>query len=211
MCTRVGIDKPRHTGNIRLAKDFCSACQINSITVFFFFFPLRRFFFVWTKTSPWKLKKEKCILSAEILTKAAHLAVFFIEHFAKYVCLICPETIAVKKVSNIKQYCETRHNHYNNFTGKTREDEAAWPRKDLKSFLTWKVEINNRNTRASYEASKLTAERITPFSYGEFFKKCMLRVEKRELFFCKRLIGQNTNKANWRSDSKCQKWLGGNF
>ena len=136
-------------------------------------------------------KRRKVDLECRSFNDAWTINYFFIEHFAKCVCLICQETIAVKKVSNIKRHYETRHDHYNSFTGKAREHEVARLRNNFtkqSSFFTRKVEESDRNTRASYEVSKLIAERMKPFTDGEFFKELLLKVadvvcpEKKELF-----------------------------
>lgn len=79
--------------------------------------------------------------------KAGHLAVFSLRKiefrkFGKCICLICQKTIAVKKISNIKQHYETHHNHYNNFTEK-HDKTVAQLRKELtkqSTFFTRKVE-----------------------------------------------------------------------
>ena len=106
-------------------------------------------------------------------------------------CLICQENISVKKVSNIKRHYETLHNRYNSFTGNGRENAIKRLINNLtkqSSFFTNKLEQNHKNACASYEASKLIAKRMKPFTDGEFFKELLLKVvdvvcpEKKELF-----------------------------
>lgn len=136
-------------------------------------------------------KKRKVDAENRMFNDEWTLSYFFIEHFERSVCLICQETVAVKKVSNIKRHYETRHANYSNYTGKARQDEIARLRKSFSkqsSFFNRVVEESDRNTRASYEVSKLIAERMKPFTDGEFIKETMLKVvdvvcpEKRELF-----------------------------
>ncbi|XP_052831802.1 general transcription factor II-I repeat domain-containing protein 2-like isoform X2 [Octopus bimaculoides] len=60
------------------------------------------------------------------------------------------------------------------------EDEVARLRNNLtkqSSFFVRKVEENERNTRASYEVSKLISENMKPFSDGKFFKRLLLKTE----------------------------------
>ena len=72
-----------------------------------------------------------------------------------------------------------------------QELEKLNDQKELKkqsSFFTRKVNKSILNTRASYEVSKLIAEKMKPFCDGEFIKECMLKVvdvvclEKKNLF-----------------------------
>ncbi|XP_052827992.1 uncharacterized protein LOC128249175 [Octopus bimaculoides] len=116
---------------------------------------------------------------------------FFIEHFGKCVCLICRETIEVKKVLNKKHNYEVCHNNYNSFLGVAREDEVARLKNNLlkqSSFFTFKIEESDRSSHAGYEVSRPIVERIKPFSNGEFFEECMMKVvevicpEKKDLF-----------------------------
>ena len=96
-------------------------------------------------------KRRKVDLECRTFNNAWTINYFFIEHFAKCVCLICQEIIAVKKVSNIKRHYETRHNHYNSFTGKAREHEVARLRNNLtkqSSFFTRKIEKKVSETLA---------------------------------------------------------------
>ena len=96
------------------------------------------------------------------------------------VCLICQDTVAVYKISNVKRRNETHHEkNYHNFVGKPRVKEAERLKKELKkqsSFFTRKVNESILNTRASYEVSKLIAEKVKPFCDEEFFNGCMLKV-----------------------------------
>lgn len=49
--------------------------------------------------------------------------IFFKENRGKCVCLICNETVAVLKESNIKLHYETRHINYKGYTGAKRQQK----------------------------------------------------------------------------------------
>lgn len=169
----------------------------------FLFLSFPEIFFHPNKNKPTETKKREVDFECWNFNEAWVLSYFFIEHFGNRVCLICQETITVKKISNIKRHYGTDHNHVNNFTGKWREDKVArlWKSLAKKSlFFTRKIEENERNTRASYEVTKLIVERVKPYSDGEFFKECTLKVvdivcrEKMELFSAISLLAGTVRK-----------------
>ena len=109
------------------------------------------------------------------------------------------------KVSNVKRHYETSHEKdYHYFVGKARVGEAERLKKELKKqslFSTRKVVESILNTRASYEVSKLIAEKMNPFCDGEFIKECMLKVvdvvclEKKDIFSG---ISLSTRTVTWQ-------------
>lgn len=129
---------------------------------------------------------------------------FFIEHNGKPACLICLEKVAVNKVANIKRHYLTHHSEkFKKFTGEARRDEV----KQLKarfgkqtSFFTKKRSECEGNTRASYEVSRRIAEKMKPFTDGEFVKECLLAVvdivcpEKKSLFASISLSGRTVTR-----------------
>ena len=110
----------------------------------------------------------------------------------KCVCLVFHD-IAVKKVSNITRYYETLHKSYNTFTGKSTRKLSCQAEINFNNtiiFFLLKSWRNGTKTGASYEVSKLIAERMKPFTDREFFKEILLKVaevvcpEKKRLLRC---------------------------
>ncbi|XP_050066332.1 general transcription factor II-I repeat domain-containing protein 2-like [Aphis gossypii] len=86
---------------------------------------------------------------------------FCIEWQNKCMCIICKETIAVKKEYNIKRHYETKYkDKFKNLEGKERK----------------KCVQNVSTVRDSYRVAQLIAKESKSFSDGKFVKKCMLYV-----------------------------------
>jgi hypothetical protein len=116
---------------------------------------------------------------------------FFIQHFGNPICIICHGSVAVNKEFNIKRHYETKHPKFREISGQMRMDEVHKLKLSLEkqSSLFQKGNIESeKNTRASYEVSRLIAENMKPFTDGDFVKKCLIAVvdivcpEKKTLF-----------------------------
>ncbi|XP_069767039.1 general transcription factor II-I repeat domain-containing protein 2-like isoform X2 [Narcine bancroftii] len=104
---------------------------------------------------------------------------FFLQHFGKPVCLICNESVAVNKEFNIKRHYETKHAKFKELSGQARVDEVWRLKESLEkqsSFFTKKNVEMKRNIHASYAVSKLIAEKMKPFTDGDFVKECLMAV-----------------------------------
>ncbi|KAJ8031811.1 General transcription factor II-I repeat domain-containing protein 2B [Holothuria leucospilota] len=95
---------------------------------------------------------------------------FFIESRNRPLCLICSESVSVKKEYNLKQHYETKHSAYQRMTGQVRKDKIAHLRNNLEKQQAV-------FTKASTESED-----------GEFVKECLtaaadiLCPEKKNLF-----------------------------
>ena len=103
---------------------------------------------------------------------------FVTEARDKVQCLICLETVAVRKEYNIKRHYETKHKkQYDVFSGKMREEKIT----QLKSALSKQQNVfSNLNetsknaVRASFALSEKIAQSSRPFTEGTFIKECLL-------------------------------------
>jgi hypothetical protein len=134
---------------------------------------------------------------------------FFIQHFGNPICIICHGSVAVNKEFNIKRHYETKHPKFSKFSGQMSKDEVLKLKLSLEKqssvFQKGNIE-SEKNTRASYEVSRLIAENMKPFTDGDFVKKCLIAVvdivcpEKKTLFsnvsLCKN--SYKTNRRNVR-------------
>lgn len=129
---------------------------------------------------------------------------FFIEQNGKPTCLICLEKVAVNKVANIRRHYMTHHfGNFKKITGESRRDEVKQLKSKFEkqtSFFTKKRSECEANTRASYEVSRLIAEKMKPFTDGEFVKQCLMTVvdivcpEKKSLFSSISLSGRTVSR-----------------
>ncbi|XP_014679680.1 PREDICTED: EPM2A-interacting protein 1-like [Priapulus caudatus] len=102
---------------------------------------------------------------------------FFVENRGNIVCLICTETIAVAKVSNVKRHYMSKHSSkFDELQGEQRAVKV----KELKGKLSSQQSVFTKSdgefkksTKASYVVSEIIAKRMKPFSDGEFVKECV--------------------------------------
>ena len=125
-------------------------------------------------------KRRKVDAECRIFKDTWTLDYFFIERSGKPICLICQESLAVNKVANIRRHYETNHcESFKKFTAQSRKDEVERLKSRYEkqtSFFIKRKGKNVANTIASYEVSKRIAEKIKPFTDGNFFKECLLAV-----------------------------------
>ena len=139
-----------------------------------------------------KLKKRKVEKENRNFQEKWQNKYFVIEARDKVQCLICLETVAVRKEYNIKRHYETKHKkQYDVFSGKMREEKIT----QLKSALSKQQnvfsklnETSKNAVRASFALSEKIAQSSRPFTEGTFIKECLLTAsdilcpEKKKLF-----------------------------
>uniref|UniRef100_A0AAQ4RIH8 SPIN-DOC-like zinc-finger domain-containing protein n=1 Tax=Gasterosteus aculeatus aculeatus TaxID=481459 RepID=A0AAQ4RIH8_GASAC len=104
---------------------------------------------------------------------------FFKEVKEKCVCLICNETVAVMKESNVRRHYETKHPTFTSYTAAEREDKVQHMAANLQAQQQYFYPANNTQenaTIASYEVAQLIARRGKAFSDGDFVKQCLIKV-----------------------------------
>ena len=96
---------------------------------------------------------------------------FFIERGNKLICLICCDSVSVKKEFNLQRHYTTKHWKYANLTGQERKDKLHCLHHSLQkqqSVFTRQNEESENNTQVSYIVGNLIAQHMKPFSDGEF-------------------------------------------
>ena len=92
-------------------------------------------------------------------------------------CLICNETVAVRKEFNVKRHDETKHEAYSKIKGQLRMNKINALQKNLVKeqsvFTKWSA-VAESNTQASFAVSALIGKQMKPFSDGEFIKHCIM-------------------------------------
>lgn len=104
---------------------------------------------------------------------------FFKEVKEKCVCLICNETVAVMKESNVRRHYETKHPTFTSYTAAEREDKVQHMAANLQAQQQYFYPANNTQenaTIASYEVAQLIARRGKAFSDGDLVKQCLIKV-----------------------------------
>ncbi len=108
------------------------------------------------------------------------LQYFFTESRNNCVCLICQQSVAVAKESNVKTHYQTNHaNAYDKLSGSDHSEKVKQLEAVLASqqrLFTQARESNENSTKASYEVAMLIAKRGKPFTEGEFIKDCVMKM-----------------------------------
>ena len=111
----------------------------------------------------------------------------FIFRHGKPQCLLCQETIAVNKKTNIKRHHETKHREFTTsfpLGSVARHQKLDKLQKSLTSsenMLASFTAADKRATEASLRVSKILAKAMLPYSHAEIVKECM--VEAMETLF----------------------------
>ena len=120
-----------------------------------------------------KRKVESRLFHEEWTTKY-----LFVELCNIPICLVCKENIAVLKDYNLKRHYESRHEaNYRHLTSELREQEVTKLKRELvkqQEIIRKPVLVNKSVVKASYVISQIIAQRLKPFSDGEFVKNCMV-------------------------------------
>lgn len=117
---------------------------------------------------------------------------FFVESKNLLVCLICSQTVSVRKEFNVKRHYQTQHaSKFDPIQGQLRLDKLENLKKALTGQQTFFVKANREMecvVKASFYISEIIAKKLKPFSDGEFVKECIdaavdcLCPEKKQLF-----------------------------
>ena len=117
---------------------------------------------------------------------------FVTEARDKVQCLICLETVAVRKEYNVKRHYETKHKkQYDVFSGKMREEKITQLKSALskqQNFFPNLNETSKNAVRASFALSEKIVQSSRPFTEGTVIKECLLTAsdilcpEKKKLF-----------------------------
>ena len=98
---------------------------------------------------------------------------FFIVRGNKSICLICSDSVSVKKEFNLQRHSTTKHGEYAKLTGQERKYKLHCLHLSLQKqqcIFTRQNEESENNTQVSYIVSNLIAQHMKPFSDGEFLK-----------------------------------------
>lgn len=116
----------------------------------------------------------------------------FVEFRNKPIYLVCKENIAVLKDYNLKRHYESRHEiDYRHLIEELREQMVTKLKGELvkQQGIIQKPVLDNKSVvKASYVISLNIAQRLKPFSDGEFVKKCIIEAaeiltpDKKNLF-----------------------------
>ena len=102
---------------------------------------------------------------------------FFVEVRGRPVCLVCGESLAVMKKTNLERHYSTKHATLSELLGQLRSDKINALKRSLgaqqAAFTRPNLEKENV-VRASYVVSELIAKKLKPHSDGEFVKECLV-------------------------------------
>lgn len=108
------------------------------------------------------------------------LEYIFILKGDKPLCLICKDTVAVIKKSNIKRHFEAKHSENFNRRFPYGSDSRAEKIESLKAELHEQrnimqrfTSIQRRTTEASLHVSNIIAKSMVPYSHADVVKECM--------------------------------------
>lgn len=137
-------------------------------------------------------KKRKVDLEYRAFKAEWSLKYFVIELNDKVTCLLCNDTIAVRKEYNIRRHYETKHaTQYSKLTENERSLKLESLKRNLSLQQNCFVKIKNDNeavTKTSLRIAHLLAQKGKPFTDGELIKSCLLVAaeeicpEKKDLF-----------------------------
>ncbi len=105
--------------------------------------------------------------------------------------MVCNNSVAAFKASNIKRHYNTLHAKSCNLVGFSREEKLNELKNKLifeQNLFTKQITINKKSTKASFRLTQMIINKSQPFSEGEFIKECILEAcevicpEKRHLF-----------------------------
>jgi len=122
--------------------------------------------------------KRKVDLECRAFKTEWTLNYFVIEINNKVTCLICSETIAVRKEFNIRRHYNTKHMaQYSALTENQRKEKLESLKRNAVSQRNLFVKLRNDNeavTKVSLRIAHLLAIKGKPFTDGEFIKSCLL-------------------------------------
>lgn len=138
-------------------------------------------------------KKRKIEEEKRIFQKRWTLDYFFIENSDKrLLCLICNESVSVTKEYNVKRHYETKHSEgvYGKLDGSNRELKVKQLQEQLKSqrFMFQKMRSDNeKELRSSFLIAQRIAQRMKPYSDGDFVKQCLIDVAEE---MCPKMVSE---------------------
>lgn len=106
----------------------------------------------------------------------------FIFRHGKPQCLICQETIAANKKSNLKRHHETKHSQFSAtfpMGSKARQERINKLQESLmasEGMIVSFTSTDKRATEASLRVSKILAKAMVPYSHAEMVKECLIEV-----------------------------------
>ena len=134
-------------------------------------------------TIPSDIKKRKVQPPIRLFNDDWTNDFLFIMHYAKPQCLICHETVAIVKKSNIQRHFTTKHAESFNRAfpvgTTTRNEKMESLKTALMSQAAMMVSLTSmekRTTEASLIVSKLLAQAMVPYSHADLIKTCMIQV-----------------------------------
>ena len=104
---------------------------------------------------------------------------FFTIHKEKPICLICSETVSVKKEYNLKRHYESKHSSIENMNGELRKEKIQHLKKALACQQIVYQNVQNKADNivgASFLITEKIAKHFKPYSDGEFVKECLSAV-----------------------------------
>lgn len=138
------------------------------------------------------IKKRKVDSECRLFNEQWTPEYFFVESKNMLVCLICGQTVAVRKEFNVKRHYQTQHAaKFDEYNGQLRKDRIQSLKTALSRQQTLFTKVSKDVeyvVKASFEISEIIARKLKPFSDGEFIKQCIdaavdcLCPEKKQLF-----------------------------
>ena len=127
-------------------------------------------------------RKRKIDSECRVFKEQWNIDYFVTESNNKALCVICNDTIAVRKEYNIRRHYDTKHSsQYCQFTGQLRNETFDKLKNNLSSlqiiFKTKAIE-NEATTRASFHVAHLLVKKGKPFTDGELIIQCLHEVAK---------------------------------
>lgn len=130
-------------------------------------------------------KKQKLQPTIRIFNDDWTMEFLFILRYAKPQCLICHDTVAVIKKTNIQRHYNAKHREKFDQMfppgSQARKEKVESLRMAIMSetaMLQNFTSLEKRATEASLRVSKLLAEAMAPYSHADLVKSCMLEIAK---------------------------------
>lgn len=101
----------------------------------------------------------------------------FVESNNMLVCLVCSQSVSVKKEFNVRRHYQTQHAaKFDQMHGQLRQDKIECLQKALLAQQTFFTKVNKDVecvVKASFLISEIIAKKLKPFSDGAFVKECI--------------------------------------